>query len=99
MNSDFTFEDCLFGNFKLTKNADPDKYIYCGFAILFHSSSESSLPVNCLGKNVIIFRVDSSSIQIDNKKKDILILGMLPTQGLDDILLTAEAQYSINILR
>ena len=48
-------------------------------------------------KNVIIFGVDlSSSVHIDNKGKDILILGIGPTQGLDDTTLTAEAQYSIN---
>ena len=33
---------------------------------------------------------------IDDKGKDILILCKGPTQGLDDTLLTAEAQYSIN---
>ena len=37
-----------------------------------------------LEKNVIIFGVDmSSSSYIDNKKKDILILGKGPTQGLE----------------
>ena len=41
----------------------------------------------------------SSSVHIDNKKKDILILGKGPTQGLDDSMLTAEAQYSINFSR
>ena len=35
-------------------------------------------------------------MRIDNNKKDILILGIGPTQGLDDSTLTAEAQYSIN---
>ena len=35
------------------------------------------------GENVIIFGLDmSSSFHIDNKKKDILILGTGPTQGL-----------------
>ena len=49
------------------------------------------------GKNVIIFGADmSSSAHIDNKKKDILILGKVPTQGLDDTTLTAEKEYSIN---
>ena len=38
----------------------------------------------------------SSSVHIKNKKKDILILGEGPTQRLDDTMLTAEAQYSIN---
>ena len=35
----------------------------------------------------------SLSRHIDNNKKGILILGLGPTQGLDDTTLTAEAQY------
>ena len=50
-----------------------------------------------MGKNVIIFGADmSSSAHIDNKGKYILILGVEPTQGLDDTTLTAEAIYPIN---
>ena len=53
-----------------------------------------------MGKNVIVFGVDmSSSVHTDNGKKDFLILGKGPTQGLDDTRLTAEAQYSINFSR
>ena len=37
----------------------------------------------------------SSSAHIDNEKKDILILGVGPTQGLEHTL-TAEKIYSIN---
>ena len=37
----------------------------------------------------------SSSVHIDNKGKDILILGKGPTQGLDDTTLTAKAKYPI----
>ena len=37
----------------------------------------------------------SSSLHVDNKKKDILILGSGPTQGLEHTL-TAEKMYSIN---
>ena len=45
----------------------------------------------------MIFIVDNSSFfHIDNKKKDILILDEDPTQGLDDITITAEANYPIN---
>ena len=40
-----------------------------------------------------------SSVHIDNKKKDILILGTGPTQGLEDTTLSAETQYSINFSR
>ena len=38
----------------------------------------------------------SSSVQVDNKRKDILILGEDPKQELDDTILTAEKIYSIN---
>ena len=38
----------------------------------------------------------SSSVHIDNKNKDILILGKGPTQVLDDTTLTAEVKYPIN---
>ena len=38
----------------------------------------------------------SSSVHVNNKGKDILILGEGPTQGLDDTTLTAEAKYPIN---
>ena len=37
----------------------------------------------------------SSSAHVENKEKDILILGKGPTQGLEHIL-TAEKMYSIN---
>ena len=37
----------------------------------------------------------SFSAHIDNKKKDILVLGIGPTQGLEHTL-TAEKMYSIN---
>ena len=46
----------------------------------------------------MIFRVDiSSSTNIDNRKKDILILGKGPTQGLEHTL-SAEKTYSINFI-
>ena len=35
-------------------------------------------------------------MHIDDKKKDTLILGIGPTQKLDDTTLKAEAKYSIN---
>ena len=37
----------------------------------------------------------STSAHIDNEKKDILVLGIGPTQGLEHTL-TAEKMYSIN---
>ena len=44
LNSDFTLKDCLFGDVKLTKNANPDKYVYTGYGIGFNSRSGLSLP-------------------------------------------------------
>ena len=45
--------------------------------------SEFSLPDGSVGKNVIIFGVDmNSSVHIDNKKKDISIVGKGPVQAL-----------------
>ena len=42
---------------------------------------------NEIGKNIIIFGVDmSSSLNIDNKKNNILILGKGPTKGLEHTL-------------
>ena len=41
----------------------------------------------------------SSAVHSDSKRKDILILGEGPTQGLDDTPLSAEGKYSINFSR
>ena len=50
------------------------------------------------GKKCQFFGADmSSSVHVDNKNKDILILGEGPTQGLDDSTLTAEFKYAINL--
>ena len=47
-----------------------------------------------MGKNGIIFGADKSlSVHIDNKNKDISILGEGSTQELDDTPLTEEAKY------
>ena len=80
----------------MTKNADIDKYGYSGYGIGFGRKSSFLFPGGGFGQNVIIFGVDmSSSAHIDNKKKDILVLGKGPTQGLEHTL-TAEKMYSIN---
>ena len=55
------------------------------------------LPSGRFGRNVIIFGVDmSSSVRVDNKGRDILILGKGPTKGLGEHSLTAEKMYSVN---
>ena len=85
-----TLTIALFGSVKLTKNADIDKYKYSGYGIGFDGKGYHSIG-NELGRNVIIFGVNmDSSPFIDNKGKDILILGKGPTQRLGGHSLTAE---------
>ena len=91
--------NCLFGAVKLTKNADIDKYRYSSYGIRFYRKGSFSFPGDGFGQNVIIFGVDMSfSVHVDNKKKDILIIGKGPTQGLGEHSLTAEKIYSMNFI-
>ena len=80
----------------MTRNTDIDKYQYSGYEIGFDKKSSLSFPGGGFGQNVIIFEVAmSSSAHVDNKKKNIFILGKVPTKGLEHTL-TAEKMYSIN---
>ena len=95
-SSDPTIKNCLFGAVTLTKNADIEKYKYSGYGIGFDRRSSSSFTDAGFGQNVLIFGADmSTSIHVDNKGKDILVLERGPTQGLESTL-TAEKMYSIN---
>ena len=96
INSYPTLKNCLFGAVRLTKNVDIDRNRYSGYGIGFDRKEKFSVD-NGFDRNCIIFGVDmSSSVHVDNMKKDILILGESPTQGLDGTTLTAEKKYSIN---
>ena len=91
-NSDPT----LFGAVTLTKNSDIEKCGYSDYGIGYDRRSSFSFPSGGFGQNILIFGVDmSSSPHIDNKKKDILVRGKGPTQGLEHTL-TVEKMYSIN---
>ena len=95
-NNDRTFKNCLFSAVALTKNAHVDKYGYSGYGIGFDRRWSFSSPGGGFSQNVIIFGVDMRfSAHIDNKKKDILILGKWPTEGLEHTL-TAEEMYTIS---
>ena len=93
-----TLESCLFGTVNLTNYFDINLYKYSGYSVgldregCFSNGDE-------IGRNVIIFGVDmNSSSHIDNKEKDILILDVRPTQGLE-YTLAAEELYSINFTK
>ena len=94
-----TFENCLSGFIKLTKNLDIDQYKYSGYGIGFDRRDEFSFG-DGLGQNVIIFGEDmSSSVHADNKTKNILVLGKGFTQGLDNTTIYAEKIYPINFTK
>ena len=94
-DNDPTLKNCFFGAVTLTKNADIDKYKCSGYGTGFDRRSSFSFLGGGFGQNILIFGVDMiSSTHIDNKKKDILVLGKGPTQGLEHTL-TAEKAYSI----
>ena len=75
---------------------DIDKYKYSAYGIGFDMKRIFLFPTGGFGKSVIVFGVDmSSSVHVDNKKKDILILGEGPTQGLGDTILTTEKSIQL----
>ena len=80
-NSNLTVQNALFGAVSLTENADVNKYKYSGYGITFDGTSRFLFPGGRNGQNVIVFGVDMNSfIHVDNKGKDILILGKGPKQ-------------------
>ena len=82
INTDFTLNNCFFGSVKLTKNANLDKYKYSCYGIRFDFRLEFSFTDGSFGKNVFIFGANmGTSVDIDDKNKDILILGEGPTKG------------------
>ena len=92
LNVDFTLDNCLSeAVIFLTKNYDSDKYRYSSSGIGFDARSQFSLPARSWDKYVIIFGVDnSSSLHVDNKKKNIIVFDESATQGLDDTTITAD---------
>ena len=69
-----------------------------GYVIEFDKHGSFSLfDSSGFGKSATIFGADMSlSVHIDNKKKDILILGKGSKHGLGDTTLNAEKEYWIN---
>ena len=78
----------------MNKNTNVDKH--SGYGIGFDRRSSFSFPSSRCGQNVLIFGLDMSlSAHIDDDKKDILVFGKGPTQGLEHTL-TLQRMYSIN---
>ena len=84
-----TLVKCLFGAVSVTKNADIGKYKYFGYGIGFDRRGAYLLPSSRFGRNLMIFGVDMrSSVHVNDKDKDVSILGRCPTQGLGEHSLT-----------
>ena len=80
-SDDLTLENSLFGPIRLTKNTDINKYQYSGYGIGFTRKSSFSFPGSGFGQNMLMFGADmSSSVHVDNKKKDILVIAKGPTK-------------------
>ena len=78
----------MFGAVKLTRNTIVSKYKYSGYGIGFDGHGTFLFPSGGFGQNIIIFGEDMRFfVHVDNKKKDILIHGEVPTQGLDEMIL------------
>ena len=74
-----TLKNGLFAAVILTKNADIEKYGHSAFGIDLDRRSSFSFPGGGFGQNALILGVEmSSSSHIDNKRKDILVLGKRP---------------------
>ena len=72
---------------------------YSEYGIGFDRTGIYLLPNGTFGRNVVIFGVGmSSSVHVDNKVKDMLILGKGPTQGLGEHSLTAEKCIQLVLL-
>ena len=84
--SSFTLKNYLFGEVKVTKNADISKYKYSGYGIGFDSKGSFWHADGTYGVNVIIFRADlSSSTHANNRANNILVLGKDFIQGINGI--------------
>ena len=75
------------------------KYSYLVFCIGLDSCALFSLSNLYWGNNAIFGVDNSSSMHIGNEEKDILVLGKVPKQALDDTVITAEAECSNNFSR
>ena len=75
----------MFGAIKLTKHIDVNSYKFPDTVL--DLTEKDLIQFNWIGRNVIIIGVMSLSVKIDNRKKDILILGKVSTQGLEHTLI------------
>ena len=98
ISSNIVLKNCLLGSEDITKNADPDKYVYSGgIGTGFGLAGEYAHPDGGMGRNVIIFGADmTNSKHPNNKTKDVLVLGRHFVQKIDYTTIYAGKMYSPN---
>ena len=97
-NTDFTLGNCLFGDVKVTKNADPDIYGYNDYGIGFDARSKFSLPDGSWGKMLLFLELMIALMCILIAKRKIsqfLMKEETWLQVLHDTTITVEAKYPI----
>ena len=99
-----TIQNALFGAMQITKNADTRKYNYKGYSICFDETEEfthvrrrGNFSDTTMGRNVIIFGVDTSfSKHANNKANNIYFMGKDYIKKINDTKIYAEKMYYRN---
>lgn len=91
----FPLQNCLFGTVKLVRTAVKSKSIYNGQEIAFDGEGLQIYGKD-FAKNVAIFGVDKTlSSHTDNQRNNFLLIGEVPTDGVNDSTDAAEKRFSI----
>ena len=86
----------FFGATNIVKNSDKEKYMQSGCGVVFDGKAQWSFD-NGTARNVIIFGVNSSSLSHSGNHKNILlILGEVPTFGINGSFGSPEKKFNIN---
>ena len=103
-NTDYTIQNALFGDMKITKNTDSSKNNYKGYGLCFdeggefgHTVKQGNFNRTTNAKNVIIFGLDmSSSVHATNRSNNIYVMGKEFIQGINDTTIYAEKLFHNN---
>ena len=96
-NNNFTIDNCLFSEVKITSNATERKLVYYGYGKAFHGSWSFGNEIN---RNVIIFHVKNSPPRhSENCKNNFLVLEEGPRSGISDSAAELEEMFSFNFTK
>ena len=89
----------MLGTVKLVRNEIKSKFTYNDRRITFDGEDSWTFGNNFAG-NVLISSVDnSSSSHTDNQKNNFLVLGEVPTQGINDSTGAAEKKFALALVK